>query len=160
MILCGEPPEGKCRAMARPGSRRNPKRTVPRSEYATYIKSPEWQAQRLRYWQSKLAKCCYTCGLPWLKFVQGMHLHHRAYWNLGNERLIDLQPLCASCHADVHKLVADGRRSLWKAGRLLKRINLFHGRYHTASLQAGERAHWTPANMSGMKRRREWARLP
>lgn len=150
---------GECRAMVnnkyqpRPGSRKSPRRTVAPSEYATYIKSPEWRAQRARYWASSLAKCCYACGLPWLIFNQGMHLHHRAYHNLGNERLEDLLPLCESCHFEVHQSVKE-RRRLWKATRSVKRRHLVYGLYNVESLLPGERRKWTdPQFLAKMRRR-------
>jgi len=53
-----------------------------------------------------------------------MHLHHRTYKNLGAERLMDLVPLCAGCHAEVHRLHADlvwRRRGLWAATKRVRR---------------------------------------
>lgn len=150
---------GECHAMgSRLGSRRNPKRTVSPEDYAVYIKSPEWKAQRRRYWQSNMPKHCYGCGLPWLRFVQGMHLHHRAYHNLGNERLIDLQPLCEGCHRKVHEIVNDNRRRLWKAGLLLKRHHLIAGLYNIDVLRShagsNEFRKWTdPFFLAKMRRR-------
>lgn len=67
------------------------KATVTRAGYRAYINSPAWRAVRERYWASKMPKVCYVCGCP---RRPGMHLHHRTYKNLGNERLMDLVPVC------------------------------------------------------------------
>lgn len=75
--------------------------TVDRSGYQTYIRSPAWRRVRQRFIASKLPKVCHGCGEDW---GTGDHLHHRTYKNLGNERLIDLVPLCAPCHDAVHEL--------------------------------------------------------
>lgn len=41
-----------------------------------------------------------------------MHLHHRTYKNLGNERLMDLVPMCQECHDIIHRLYRTDHR--WK----------------------------------------------
>lgn len=75
--------------------------TVKPEDYATYIRSPQWRAVRQRFIASKIPKICYGCRKPWGK---GDHLHHRTYRTLGNERLMDLVPLCQGCHARVHRI--------------------------------------------------------
>lgn len=90
--------------------------TVSAAGYREYIRSPQWRAVRQRFIASKLPKVCAACGKPW---GHGDHLHHRTYKNLGNERLMDLVPLCPGCHRRVHDLYdADPRwrrRGLWYA---------------------------------------------
>ena len=104
--------------MGNPGQR-----TISRSEYASYIASAAWRATRERYWSSKLPSCCYCCGRP---RHAGMHLHHRTYKNLGNERLMDLVPLCESCHQEVHYLHKNDpkckRLGLWYATKRARKI--------------------------------------
>jgi hypothetical protein len=46
-----------------------------------------------------------------------------------------------------------GRKQLFKAAKLLKRMNLFHGRYNMASLQETERARATPEYLEKMRLR-------
>jgi hypothetical protein len=70
-------------------------------DYEAYIRSAAWRAVRERFIASKIKKVCMGCGKPWGK---GDHLHHRTYKNLGNERLMDLVPLCQPCHTRVHQL--------------------------------------------------------
>lgn len=82
-------------------------------DYAEYIQSSAWRAKREKYWASKMPKDCYCCGKP---RHAGMHLHHRTYKNLGNERLMDLVPVCQSCHDRIHQLHKDPhwkRKGLW-----------------------------------------------
>lgn len=102
-------------------------RTVHSRDYQSYIQSPTWRAVRRRYWESKLPKFCYGCELPWLTFNQGMHVHHRTYKNLGNERLMDLIPLCQRCHSATHALIKTHHRSLWGAARQLRKSNNLSG---------------------------------
>lgn len=90
------------------------RRTVLRTEYRTYIQSSAWRRTRERYWASKLPQDCYCCGMP---RRAGFHLHHRTYKNLGNERLMDLVPVCQRCHEEIHALHRSDsswqRRGLW-----------------------------------------------
>lgn len=90
--------------------------TVSRHEYRYYINSPAWRQVRDRYWASKLPKSCYVCDAP---RRPGMHLHHRTYKNLGAERLMDLVPVCPTCHDHIHELhktvPAASRNGLWGA---------------------------------------------
>jgi 5-methylcytosine-specific restriction endonuclease McrA len=101
------------------------KRVVERYEYAEYIKSKRWRAVRDRYWASRLPKACYICGVDG---GTGMDLHHRTYKNLGNERLMDLVPLCRPCHQDVHDLHRskgdDRTLDLWAATKKARKRHL------------------------------------
>ncbi len=89
-------------------------------DYAAYIKSPEWRLVRKAYFASRLRQRCVVCDA-----TKNIHLHHRTYKRLGQERLHDLEPLCAPCHAATHdlhrELLASGKRlSLFKASKRLK----------------------------------------
>ncbi len=95
--------------------------TVSRLEYRDYINSPEWRRVRARYWASKLPQACYVCNAP---RRAGMHLHHRTYKNLGSERLMDLVPVCPSCHDRIHEVYrtipAAARNGLWGATKYVR----------------------------------------
>jgi len=94
-----------------------PRRTVDRAGYAEYIRSEAWQEVRRRFWASRLPKECYCCG----REDGPKDLHHRTYKNLGNERLMDLVPLCRDCHFTVHEMIR--RRPslhLWGATNMLR----------------------------------------
>jgi 5-methylcytosine-specific restriction endonuclease McrA len=91
------------------------KGTISKYGYREYINSPRWRAKREDYWASKMPKDCYVCGSP---RKPGMHLHHRTYKNLGNERLMDLVPVCPACHDDIHHIHQEPRfksKGLWYA---------------------------------------------
>jgi 5-methylcytosine-specific restriction endonuclease McrA len=110
-----------------------PRRTVDRDGYAEYIRSEAWQEVRRRFWASKLPKECYCCG----REDGPMDLHHRTYKNLGNERLMDLVPLCRDCHLTVHEMVRRryGRTAhLWGMTNILRRER--HPLYGTAAKKA------------------------
>lgn len=81
-----------------------------KSEYRDYINSAQWRRKREEYWASNLSSNCYCCNKP---RHTGMHLHHRTYKNLGNERLMDLVPVCAECHKEIHCLHRSESR--WKS---------------------------------------------
>lgn len=101
------------------------KATVTKAGYSEYIQSPAWRKVRDRYWASKLPKECFGCGIERHK---GMHLHHRTYKNLGNERLMDLVPMCQQCHQDVHDLYESDpkwkRYGLWSATKAVRNRNM------------------------------------
>jgi 5-methylcytosine-specific restriction endonuclease McrA len=64
--------------------------------YTDYIKSARWKRKRqdaLRYYGRK----CQACH----KRPKVLHVHHRSYRNLGNEKMADLCPLCVSCHKRI-----------------------------------------------------------
>ena len=98
------------------------KATVTRLGYRAYIQSPQWRATRERYWNSKLPQECWVCDSP---RTTGMHLHHRTYKNLGNERLMDLVPVCPSCHDLIHAISNNeyNGKNLWKATTAARRRN-------------------------------------
>ena len=108
-----------------------PRRAVDRDGYAEYIRSEAWQEVRRRFWASRLPKECYCCG----REDGPKDLHHRTYKNLGNERLMDLVPLCRSCHMRVHEMVrGNARLHLWGTTNILRRE--LHPVYGTAAKKA------------------------
>lgn len=94
-----------------------------RDNYNAYIQSKAWRAKREQYWNSKLPQECYCCGTP---RRAGFHLHHRTYKNLGNERLMDLVPVCPECHDFIHYVHKNHngmkQKGLWAATHRAKKI--------------------------------------
>ncbi len=68
-----------------------------KDKYAKYLKSSHWYKVRKQYLANHLYRCA-KCGM-----THGiLHLHHKTYKNLGNERMEDLQLLCEDCHSQTH----------------------------------------------------------
>jgi 5-methylcytosine-specific restriction endonuclease McrA len=110
--------------------------TVDAAGYSDYINSDAWREVRRRYWASKMPKDCYVCGRS---RHPGMHLHHRTYKNLGNERLMDLVPVCPECHEEIHRLCRELRRSLWHVTKIArKRHHAAHRQIHAALVESAE----------------------
>ncbi len=66
--------------------------------YDQYLLSGEWQT--VRYFALRQAGFrCAECGRG-----RALHIHHRTYERLGNERLGDVMVLCKDCHASAHGL--------------------------------------------------------
>ena len=64
--------------------------------YYEYLQSEEWQAMRaaaMRYYDNRCALC---------NGRDSLHVHHRTYERLGQERVNDLIVLCDSCHSRHH----------------------------------------------------------
>lgn len=92
--------------------------------YKAYMRSPQWQEVRKRYWRSGLPKecfCCHAKGVP-------LDLHHKTYKNLGCERLMDLTLLCRPCHDEVHRLPLGGKVTLWNSVKVVRRRRRKHAR--------------------------------
>jgi 5-methylcytosine-specific restriction endonuclease McrA len=81
--------------------------------YDGYLSSPQWfkfREQVLLYWDYKCALCCSP---------RALHVHHRTYKRLGNERLNDCVALCADCHKMVtrrRKRLASNGKAWWLDG--------------------------------------------
>jgi len=100
-------------------------RTVSRANYKQYITSNEWAKVKKRYWNSKLPKECYVCGV-----LEGKKdLHHRTYKNLGNERLMDLVPVHRECHFDIHDFQKKTKKDLWKSTSVMRKKHRSKGRF-------------------------------
>lgn len=70
------------------------------SFYGWYIsQSPVWKAKRRQCLARDGGKCrrCGSAGGG-----KALHVHHRTYARLGDERLSDLLTLCISCHDIIH----------------------------------------------------------
>lgn len=66
-------------------------------KYKEYIKSKEWKKRRKKIFE-KRGRECEQCG-----FGYYLHVHHKTYDNLGNEKDDDLQILCYRCHMSKHE---------------------------------------------------------
>lgn len=71
-----------------------------KTEYRAYIASPGWQARRKEFLCRQ--SWCNRCEIPrWLAIIaydQDLHVHHKNYENVGQEKNEDLEPLCRRCH--------------------------------------------------------------
>ncbi len=92
-------------------------KTQKQKDYEKYLKSPEWESTKKRYWHSERPKQCFVCGRN--QYV----LHHTSYKGVpqGNESLDDLIPLCDGHHKEVHSYfqckkyqLSDSLEILWK----------------------------------------------
>ena len=65
--------------------------------YQEYLNSEGWKAKRamiLNMWGNRCALC---------NRIGSLHLHHRDYSNIGNEKVTDVIPLCDVHHRLTHK---------------------------------------------------------
>lgn len=74
------------------------------AEYEEYIRSPEWEQRKVRYYSSHEKRCA-ACGS-----TERIHLHHHTYERLRHELDSDLIPLCSTCHRLVHRFHSRQRR--------------------------------------------------
>lgn len=65
-------------------------------DYREYLNSKEWQIKRSVRLALPDSGECWTCGTS--EFVEGKHVHHRSYKNLGNETMDDLVITCKNCN--------------------------------------------------------------
>ena len=65
-------------------------------QYDSYLQSARWRnLKRLKMIETRgLCEVCHRRG--------GSHLHHNTYDRIFNERLSDLNLLCATCHKEAH----------------------------------------------------------
>ena len=70
-----------------------------RAEYTEYLFSQEWKAKRAQVLR-RAGWVCERCTAP------AQQVHHLTYERVYNERLTDLQALCARCHQQVHRMRA------------------------------------------------------
>jgi 5-methylcytosine-specific restriction endonuclease McrA len=67
-------------------------KTMRLSEYHAYLRSPEWEAKKLKMFQLR-GRHCERCGSR-----KDIEVHHKTYKRLGRERYEDLEVLCGYCH--------------------------------------------------------------
>lgn len=68
--------------------------------YSAYLESDEWQRPRQLALEHYGRTCC-LCNAH-----ENLHVHHRTYARLGNERLADLAVICRACHEKHHDKAA------------------------------------------------------
>lgn len=66
-------------------------------DYRSYMISSHWSEVRLHVLRF-FAYRCESCGRS-----ESLHVHHKTYERIGNERIRDLQVLCQDCHAVEHE---------------------------------------------------------
>jgi 5-methylcytosine-specific restriction endonuclease McrA len=69
-----------------------------RMPYRQYLNTYHWQQLRLLK-LSEVEERCQLCYSP----QKPLHVHHRTYARLGNEKLTDLTVLCKDCHTLFHQ---------------------------------------------------------
>lgn len=71
-----------------------------KTEYREYIAGEAWRKRRAEF--LKEVNYCERCEAPRklvvLVYDQDLHVHHRSYARVGNERPDDLEALCRRCH--------------------------------------------------------------
>jgi hypothetical protein len=65
--------------------------------YETYLQSSQWKARR-KYILTAGRHRCQVCSSK-----DALHVHHRSYKRLGDERIDDLVVLCKTCHDLFHQ---------------------------------------------------------
>lgn len=82
--------------------------------YQRYMKSSQWAKKKKQYRNSGMPQNCQGCGSDYR-----LHMHHRSYKRLGNERLHDLVPVCENCHNKIHINYdeQDGIKDLWRTSK-------------------------------------------
>ena len=109
--------------------------------YAEYLKTDWWKSVREKH---LVGKACAGCDHP------ATELHHITYVNIGKETSLDVLPLCARCHAEVHaRLDAASKSVEWTAWALRNmfgwtrkqtnlRFNLSYSTSKVMSVMAGK----------------------
>lgn len=82
---------------------------IPEASYERYLMSEHWQRMRLKRIRFALqAKpptfidTVFCTGCERFVWMGRIHVHHRTYERIGQERIADLEVLCAGCHAKHH----------------------------------------------------------
>ena len=88
--------------------------------YSEYLQSRHWKNLKIRYWKSKMPKCCGVCGSS----TSSKNMHHKTYKRIGHEWLMDIIPLCQSCHHQAHidlKNNTNTRKNLWNIHKVTRK---------------------------------------
>lgn len=72
------------------------KKLSKKENYNRYMKSDEWQLQRLKALKKSKYKCS-KCGSK-----KNLQLHHLTYAHFGNELSGEVKILCRKCHQKAH----------------------------------------------------------
>lgn len=70
-------------------------------KYVEYLKSPQWEDRKRKYFKNKEKKC-WGCGS-----TNRVQLHHKTYTSLYQEKDHHLVPVCGKCHDKIHKMARD-----------------------------------------------------
>lgn len=106
------------------------------NEYEAYLKSPAWRRKRIQ----KINAGVSTNTHAWCRGCKCMvpkrwiHIHHRTYERLFNERLEDLAVLCGGCHAYLHD---DRLPQWWKDARKSGKLGNFSKRKLLQGIKSG-----------------------
>jgi hypothetical protein len=116
-----------------------------KDEYLAYLQSEAWKIRRA--W--KLDRAGHRCQICNAKGA--LHVHHRTYERVGNEREDDLTVLCGDCHALFHGKVPEPEAAAPEAPRRHPDVTAFAAWF----ARAGIRLHptWREAAASWWKPR-------
>lgn len=64
--------------------------------YRNYLQTKKWKEKRRA--KLDINDCCEICGSK-----GNLHIHHKTYKNIFDEKLEDLQTLCKDCHLSIHR---------------------------------------------------------
>ena len=90
------------------------------TNYSDYLRSSHWRNKKKEYFDINKKECEHCNSLDKL------HLHHKSYINIGNEKLTDLMCLCESCHSKEHKrlnVIKENRKNGRKKAKITKAKN-------------------------------------
>ena len=84
---------------------------LPQTRYEKYLKSVHWKRKReqriffaMQAYPPLLPRTVRCNGCERFVWLGRIHVHHKTYENLGNEKIADLAVLCEGCHAKEHGL--------------------------------------------------------
>lgn len=118
------------------------------STYSEYLSSDYWTSIRSEYAESNLPKRCLACG------AGPYQLHHRSYERLGREILLDLIPLCRSCHVRLHNLSLGPLTTPHQAIRKMAGISKGQAKNKVAPLGMKSKVGWIPRGLTDLRRMR------
>lgn len=78
------------------GPTKKEKKISRRQEYENHLNSQKWKDFRETAFEF-YGRSCMECGK-----TQSLHIHHKHYRTLFNERLEDVMVLCKGCHEEKH----------------------------------------------------------
>lgn len=78
------------------------KDTGERTGIRKYWKTKHWKKIKKEY-NKKYKRECAVCG----RKGEGLHLYHKTYDRIGNERLEDLEYLCKECYSNIKRSSGD-----------------------------------------------------
>ena len=88
--------------------------------YSDYLETKHWKRFRSKFLREKKNRICFICG----DTPKSIHLHHKTYKRLGNEKISDIVSLCQSCHQEIHFFLlktTSKKVDLWNAVEVYKK---------------------------------------